>query len=75
MDSAGRCLVSIVSLWEIALLMNLGRIERLPGLFELPAGIEALPVTPAHCQALLDLPQSTGTRSTVCSSPRHRSNA
>ncbi|MDE1146370.1 MAG: type II toxin-antitoxin system VapC family toxin [Azospirillaceae bacterium] len=48
--------VSAVSLWEIALLMGLGRIDDDARLFTLPHGIDLLLVTPAHCQAVLALP-------------------
>lgn len=48
--------VSAVSLWEIALLMGLGRIDQDARLFTPPDGIDLLPVEPGHCQALLTLP-------------------
>jgi len=50
-------LISVVSFWEIALLISLGRIDNDPRLFTPPPGIETLPILPRHCQALIDLPQ------------------
>jgi PIN domain nuclease of toxin-antitoxin system len=57
LDAAPRRTVSIVSLWEIALLASLGRIENDPRLFVLPQGIELLPLLPDHCKELIGLPQ------------------
>lgn len=48
--------VSAVSLWEIALLVGLGRIDGDNRLFTPPGGIDLLPVEPGHCQMLLTLP-------------------
>jgi PIN domain nuclease of toxin-antitoxin system len=48
--------VSVVSLWEISLLIGLKRVGDDRRLFALPAGFELLPVTPQHCEALLGLP-------------------
>jgi PIN domain nuclease of toxin-antitoxin system len=48
--------VSAVTLWEIAILIGLGRIESSPRLFDLPDGIEFLAITASHCRELLDLP-------------------
>ena len=56
-DAAPRRMVSMVSLWEIALLIGLGRIDNDPRLFTLPQGIDSLPVLPSHCQELIGLPQ------------------
>ncbi|MDR3517053.1 MAG: type II toxin-antitoxin system VapC family toxin [Azospirillaceae bacterium] len=56
-DAAPRRTVSVVSFWEIALLISLGRIDNDSRLFTLPHGITSLPVLPVHCQALIDLPQ------------------
>ena len=56
-DAAPRRMVSMVSLWEIALLISLGRIDSDPRLFALPQGVESLPVLPSHCQELTGLPQ------------------
>ena len=49
--------VSAVSLWEIAILVGLDRIEDDPRLFDLPTGFDLLPVTPTHCRAVVELPQ------------------
>lgn len=57
LDAAPLRLVSVVSFWEIALLISLGRIDNDPRLFTPPPGIETLPILPRHCQALIDLPQ------------------
>jgi PIN domain nuclease of toxin-antitoxin system len=56
-DGAPRRVVSIISFWEIALLVSLGRIGDDPKLFALPQGIELLPVLAEHCQELIGLPQ------------------
>ncbi len=56
-DTAPRRAVSIVSLWEIALLVSLGRIDTDPRLFSLPQGVELLPLIPSHCLELIGLPQ------------------
>jgi PIN domain nuclease of toxin-antitoxin system len=57
MDEAPCRYVSAVSLWEIAILAGLERIERNPRLFDLPRGLDLLAVSPAHCHVLQDLPQ------------------
>jgi PIN domain nuclease of toxin-antitoxin system len=49
--------VSIVVLWEIAILMSLGRIARQERFLDIPEGFDLLPVQARHCRALLDLPQ------------------
>jgi PIN domain nuclease of toxin-antitoxin system len=56
-DRAPRRCISVVTLWEIALLVGLGRIDDDPRLFAVPQGVELLPLLPAHCQALIGLPQ------------------
>ncbi len=56
-DSAPLRMVSVVSFWEIALLMSLGRIDPEPRLFVAPSGVELLSLLPSHCQALINLPQ------------------
>lgn len=50
-------LVSAVTLWEIALLISLGRIDADERLFTPPTGINLLPVQPRHCRELIGLPQ------------------
>jgi PIN domain nuclease of toxin-antitoxin system len=53
--------VSPVTIWEIAILLGLGR---LPGgndqLLSVPAGLNGLPITVAHCKALAALPRLHG---------------
>lgn len=56
-EGARRCCVSIVTIWEIAVLMSLGRVGSNKGLLDAPSGFDLLPVRPQHCKALLDLPQ------------------
>jgi PIN domain nuclease of toxin-antitoxin system len=48
--------VSVVVLWEIAILQGLGRIEDDPNLLELPVEFDLLPIRPAHCKKLRELP-------------------
>lgn len=55
-DNAVIRYVSAVSLWEIALLIGLGRIDNDPRLLTPSPGIDLLPVEPGHCEALLSLP-------------------
>ena len=56
-DAAPRRCVSIISLWEIALLVQLGRIDEDPRLFSLPQGLDLLSLLPGHCVELIGLPQ------------------
>jgi PIN domain nuclease of toxin-antitoxin system len=56
-DAAPRRTISIVSLWEIALLVSLGRIDNDPRLFSLPQGVELLPLLQSHCLEIIGLPQ------------------
>lgn len=56
-DAAPRRCVSIVSLWELALLVMLGRIDHDPRLFSPPQGVELLALLPSHCLELIGLPQ------------------
>jgi PIN domain nuclease of toxin-antitoxin system len=57
LDAARLRHVSAVTLWEIAVLMGLGRIGSDERVLEAPDGFELLPVRPEHCKALLALPQ------------------
>ena len=57
LDDARSCYVSAVSLWEIAILMALGRIAHDQRLLAVPDGIELLPILPDHCKALIGLPK------------------
>jgi PIN domain nuclease of toxin-antitoxin system len=56
LDSAALRFVSAVSLWEVALLASRGRIAADQRLFAMPDSFDLLPVLPAHCRQLLDLP-------------------
>jgi PIN domain nuclease of toxin-antitoxin system len=60
LDTARSRRVSAVTLWEIAILMGLGRVGGDERLLDVPSGFELLPVRPDHCKVLLALP------------PRHR---
>ena len=55
-DSAALRLVSIVSLWEIAIAQTVGRIPRSEQLLEVPPGFDLLPVRIDHCKAFASLP-------------------
>jgi len=48
--------VSSVTLWEIAILMTLGRVDRDERLLDLADGFDLLPIRPEHCKALIALP-------------------
>ena len=52
--------VSIVSLWEIAILLAKRRIPGDEQLLETPQGFELLPIRPAHCRVAIGLPQHHG---------------
>lgn len=56
LDHANIRYVSLVTLWEIATLIGLGRIPASDAWFEVPDGFELLPIRLPHCRALLDLP-------------------
>ncbi len=56
-DQAPCRLVSIVTFWEVAILINLGRIEADQRLFTVPQGVDLLTIRPEHCQDLAGLPQ------------------
>lgn len=49
--------VSAASIWEISILIGLGRIPADDRLFALPQGLELLPIAPRHCRELVHLPQ------------------
>jgi PIN domain nuclease of toxin-antitoxin system len=57
LDAARLRHISAVTLWEIAILMGLGRIGSDERVLEAPDGFELLPVRPEHCKALLALPR------------------
>jgi PIN domain nuclease of toxin-antitoxin system len=56
LDEARTRFVSAVSLWEIAILQSLRRIELDPELLKIPVEFDFLPVQPDHCKAVLGLP-------------------
>jgi len=55
--NAGVRLLSVGSLWEIGILIGLGRIKNDPRLMEVPAGFRLLPVTSPHCKNFAALPR------------------
>jgi PIN domain nuclease of toxin-antitoxin system len=56
LDGASLRYVSIVSLWEIATLVAIGRLPRDDRLVEPPLGFDLLLVQPEHCKAYAALP-------------------
>ena len=57
LDTAEVRYLSVASLWEIAILMSLGRVAPEAGFFHTPEGFELLPIQPEHCRALAHLPR------------------
>jgi PIN domain nuclease of toxin-antitoxin system len=57
LDDARARYVSAVSLWQIAILIGLGRVARDERLLAVPDGFELLPLLPDHCRSLVALPQ------------------
>ena len=57
LDTATTRYISVASIWEMAILMSLGRITGDPSLLDLPPGCELLPVHPAHCKVVIALPR------------------
>jgi PIN domain nuclease of toxin-antitoxin system len=55
-DSARSRSVSIVTLWEIAILTGVGCIEAEERLLDLPSGYDVLSVSTAHCKLMAKLP-------------------
>jgi len=55
-DEAPVRYVSAVSLWEIAILVGLGRVPPDDRLYTLPQGLDLLPVEGRHCRELSSLP-------------------
>jgi PIN domain nuclease of toxin-antitoxin system len=49
--------ISAATIWEIAILLGLGRIVGDPGLIDLPPGCHLLPIQPEHCKAMAILPR------------------
>ena len=56
-ETASPRYMSVVSLWEIAIVISLERVADDPRLFAAPAGFDLLAVMPEHCKELLALPQ------------------
>jgi PIN domain nuclease of toxin-antitoxin system len=56
LDNAPSRHVSIVSLWEIAIMVTVGRIPRDDHLLETPVGFDLLLVREEHCKAYAALP-------------------
>ncbi|HZK89516.1 MAG TPA: type II toxin-antitoxin system VapC family toxin [Stellaceae bacterium] len=55
-DNASVRHISVVSLWEIAMLFGLGRVPADDQLLEVPQGFDLLPVGLHHCRAYAILP-------------------
>jgi PIN domain nuclease of toxin-antitoxin system len=55
-DNAVARHVSIISIWEIAMLQGLGRVPLDPRLLEVPPGFDLLPVRLPHCRTYAGLP-------------------
>lgn len=60
LDTATARFVSAVSLWELAILVGLGRLPVDSRWQEIPQGFELLPIRPEHCGALIELPRLHG---------------
>jgi PIN domain nuclease of toxin-antitoxin system len=60
LDEAESRYVSLVTVWEIAILVGRGRIPGRTEWAEIPKGFELLPLRLPHCRALLDLPPLHG---------------
>lgn len=56
-EAATDCYVSAVSLLELAILVNLGRVPNDPGLFEFQEMFQLLPVVAHHCREMVRLPR------------------
>ena len=57
LDDAPARYISIVSLWELAILLAVRRVKGDDQLLQPPEGFALLSVRPEHCRALLDLPR------------------
>lgn len=49
--------ISAVSLWEIAILLERGRVPYDDRLLQVPEGFDLLPIRPQHCRVLAVLPR------------------
>jgi PIN domain nuclease of toxin-antitoxin system len=56
-DTATIRYISVASIWEMAILMSLGRINGDPALLDLPSACQLLPVRSDHCKVLIALPR------------------
>ena len=57
LDIAQFRFISAATLWEIGILMTLGRVGSDTRLLDVPTNFELLPIQPDHCKELLALPQ------------------
>jgi PIN domain nuclease of toxin-antitoxin system len=57
LDTARFRFISAVTLWEIAILIELGRVGSDERLLSIPDGFDLLPIQPEHCMVLLALPR------------------
>jgi PIN domain nuclease of toxin-antitoxin system len=55
LDAAELRYISAVTLWEIAILISLGRVGKDERLLDIPEGFELLPILPGHCKVLTGL--------------------
>lgn len=58
--SAELIYISAASLWEIGILIAGRRIPRDEQMFQVPEGLELLPILPDHCREFATLPQHHG---------------
>jgi PIN domain nuclease of toxin-antitoxin system len=56
LDTAEARYISAVTLWEIAILISIGRVGKDERLLDVPDGFELLPILPGHCKVLTALP-------------------
>ncbi|HEX3982834.1 MAG TPA: type II toxin-antitoxin system VapC family toxin [Acidisoma sp.] len=56
-DIATTRYISMATIWEMAILISLGRITGGPSLLDLPSGCQLLPVRAEHCASLIALPR------------------
>jgi PIN domain nuclease of toxin-antitoxin system len=56
LDNAALRYISVVSLWEIAILRGIGRVPADDQLLEVPQGYDLLPLAVGHCRAYAHLP-------------------
>jgi PIN domain nuclease of toxin-antitoxin system len=57
LDAAPFRFISAITLWEIALLITLGRVGADMRLLDPPEGFDLLPIRPEHCRELIALPR------------------